>query len=148
MHDLFEMTGNSIRMRFRPEEITILPDGQAITAPPQPVMPAPLRGDVRIIAALVNPVGRDAGHEAVTLLNTRPDAVDLGGWALADRLNRRLPLSGGLGAGAARQLVTGGRIQLSNEGGTITLFNAAGEQVEQVSYTKKHATRAGWTLVF
>jgi hypothetical protein len=40
------------------------------------------------------------------------------------------------------------RVPLSNNGGTITLFNAADQQVDQVSYKARDAARSGWTLVF
>jgi hypothetical protein len=34
---------------------------------------------VRILAALVNPIGADLGKESVTLINVSPDVVDLNG---------------------------------------------------------------------
>src|SRR5215218_10592744 len=63
--------------------------GHAIGGAPPPV-PA-----VQIIAALVNPTGSAPERETVLLLNASPDAVDLAGWELADRLGRRCPVPPG-----------------------------------------------------
>jgi hypothetical protein len=49
---------------------------------------------VVIIAAMVNPTGHDFGAERVLLLNTLAAAVNLDGWALADKNKRRHPLDG------------------------------------------------------
>ena len=40
---------------------------------------------VRIVAALVNPVGPAPEAETVTLLNASPEAIDLAGWSILDR---------------------------------------------------------------
>jgi hypothetical protein len=151
MHDIFEIVGDTIKMKYHPEEIIILPDGATVITPqPQPNVPAPTltRGDVRVVAALVNPLGNDVGKESVTLLNTTPQAVDLTGWTVANAANKRLALGGMLEAGAALHVPLSTRVPLSNNGGTITLFNAADQQVDQVSYKARDAARSGWTLVF
>ena len=57
--------------------------GHAIDAPTE-VGEQPLR----IVAALVNPVGPSPEQESVTLLNASPSPVDLAGWRLADRMKR------------------------------------------------------------
>jgi hypothetical protein len=46
---------------------------------------------VRIIAALVNPVGPAPERETVTLINTSAHDLDLRGWTLLDRLKQRMP---------------------------------------------------------
>jgi len=151
MHDIFDIVGDTIRMKYRPEDMVILPDGANIVVPrPQPTTPAPtlVRGDVRIIAALVNPEGGDLHKETVTILNTKPIAVDLTGWSLADRNNRRLMLSGVLDSGATLRLGPVNPALLANDGGTITLFDETDTQVDQVSYLKRDAARSGWSLVF
>ena len=57
---------------------------------------------MRIVAALVNPVGPAPEAETVTLLNASPEAVDLTGWSILDRDKRRLVLgAGALAAGTA-----------------------------------------------
>ncbi len=107
-------------------------------------------GHVRIVAALVNPPGHDPGRETVTLINTTPEAVDLTGWALADRNKNRSELPGPvLAAGAATVVVLDGQgAQLGNKGGIITLLDPDGLKVDGVSYTRAQARRQGWTLVF
>lgn len=105
--------------------------------------------DVRIIAALINPEGHDYGLESVTLLNTTPDSIDLTGWALVDKNKKKAYLSGSIGAGETLGLTLSGKdVQLSNKGGIITLLDQNGLKVDGVSYTKKDASRSGWTIVF
>ena len=104
---------------------------------------------VRIVGSSVNPVGPAPEHETVTLLNASPSDVDLSGWALSDRLKRRMPLpASSLPAGEARRYDVTAPMQLSNDGGLITLLDASGLKVDGVAYTKDQASREGWTLVF
>jgi uncharacterized protein YukJ len=112
-----------------------------------PVMPEPDYA-LRIVAALVNPIGAAPERETVTILNTTPQAMDLTGWAIADRLKRKHLLSGSIAPGAVAVVVLSPEVQLGNQGGIITLLNAQGLKVHGVSYTKEQAQREGWTIVF
>ena len=104
---------------------------------------------VRIVGSSVNPVGPAPERETVTLLNASPDDIDLTGWALADRLKRRMQLpASSLPGGEARRYDVAVPMQLSNDGGLITLLDASGLKVDGVAYTKDQASREGWTLVF
>lgn len=117
--------------------------------PPPPPPPGQASGDVRIIAALVNPRGEDPGLETVTLLNTGAADVDLSGWVIEDRQSKRDILSGALAAGEARRITLSGQgAQLSNKGGVITLKDPGGARVHSVSYAKSEAGAEGRTLVF
>jgi uncharacterized protein YukJ len=113
------------------------------------VQPAEDKGVV-IIAATVNPAGHDPGMERVLLLNTLATAVNLDGWALADKNKRRHPLDGiALEPGAVTALkLPGTTIQLSNAGGIITLLNSDGLKVHGVQYTKQEVSEQGRTIVF
>jgi uncharacterized protein YukJ len=126
--------------------------GHAIAeAPPQP--PPPPAPDattaIRIVAAMVNPVGPAPEHESVLLLNASPGAVDLTGWRIADRLKRTCPVPAEtLGTGELLRVPVIEPAQLSNKGGLITLLDAAGLKVAGVAYTENDARREGWTLTF
>ena len=134
--------------------------GQPIDTIPSPVIGQPpvkpvtggkvLEPDkmVRILAALVSPVGEDAGKETVTLLNASPDAIDLTGWSIADKLKNKHRLSGTVAAGASVVVTLPRNVQLSKKGGLITLLNQEGLKVDGVSYTQQQAQREGWTIVF
>lgn len=125
--------------------------GTPIHTIPEPIGDQPpIKPDyvVRIVAALVNPVGEDAGKETVTLLNTSPNTIDLTGWAIADKLKNKHTLSGTVAAGAAAVVTLPQNVQLSKKGGLITLLNKQGLKVHGVSYTQKQAQREGWTIVF
>lgn len=113
-----------------------------------PTVPTANDGIIRIVAALVNPVGDDVGRETVTLLNTSPSSIDLSGWSLADRFKNKQTLSGAIGAGSARAVTLINTVQLGNNGGIISLLDANGLKVDGASYTKEQAARQGWTLVF
>ena len=133
--------------------------GQPIDTLPSPIIGKPavksvevatVEADyiVRIVAALVSPVGEDAGKETVTLLNASPDAIDLTGWSIADKLKNKHSLSGTVAAGASLVVTLPQNVQLSKKGGLITLLNKQGLKVDGVSYTQQQAQREGWTIVF
>lgn len=103
-------------------------------------------GVVRIVAALVNDT-RTPERETITLLNTSPDLVSLNGWKLVDKNKHQQPLSGDLPPGAARSLPVTKPLELSNNGGLISLLDDRGMKVDGVSYVKAQA-RPGWTVVF
>jgi uncharacterized protein YukJ len=102
---------------------------------------------VRIVGALVNPIGPAPEHETVTLLNASPNAIDLSGWQIADRLKHKHTLAGTLAPGATVVVALPPTVQLGNRGGLITLLNKQGLKVDGVSYTQAQA-REGWTIVF
>jgi uncharacterized protein YukJ len=103
---------------------------------------------VRIVAALVNPTGPAPEKETVTLLNTTAQPIDLGGWGLLDRNKNKMPLTGTVAAGDAVRVAVQAPLQLSNNGGLITLLNKQGVKVHGVSYTAAQAQPEGMTLVF
>ncbi|MFG1289859.1 hypothetical protein [Xanthobacter versatilis] len=112
--------------------------------------PAIVTGPVKIVAALVNPVGADPGSETVTLLNTGPTAISLAGWRLVDKMRNHyeiadLVLKGGL---AETVVLPAQTMQLSNKGGEIRLVDRTGQTVHVVSYSKQQAEREGETLRF
>ena len=103
---------------------------------------------IRIVAALVNAVGPGPEAETVTLLNATPDAIDLAGWQLIDKSERKQSLGGRIEAGATRVVAVAPPVALGNKGGMITLVDAAGLKVDGVAYTKEQASAEGWTIVF
>ncbi len=109
----------------------------------------PVEEAVKIIAAQVNPMGHDPGHESVVLINISPSPVNLERWTLADKNKRQHRLSGVLEAGSVLTVsLSGADVQLSNKGGIITLLNAQGIKIHGVSYTKVDARKQGWMIIF
>jgi uncharacterized protein YukJ len=132
------------------------PSNPPITPPPEgpvdpwPVLPpdSPYRL-ARIVGALLNPAGADAGLETVTLFNTSDAELDLEGWKILDQNDKAESLHGRLPVAQARTFVLDGKgAQLGNKGGTITLLDARGLKVDGVSYTKADAAPQGRGLVF
>ena len=122
--------------------------GHAISEPGPTPGPEEPDDQVRIVAALVNPAGREEGRETVTLLNATAAKVDLQGWRIADAQKRKHPLRGSIEPGEALTVRLAPPIALSNSGGIITLLDAQGLKVHGVSYTKQQAAREGRTIVF
>lgn len=103
------------------------------------------RTPVRIIAAMVNPAGDDVKKEYIILLNKSTKAIDLKGWQILDKLDKRDTINQGvIQAGDTLKItLTGLGAQLSNKGGTITLLNKDGLKVDGVSFTKDDASHEG-----
>jgi uncharacterized protein YukJ len=104
-------------------------------------------GLVRIVAALVNSTSSPE-QETVTLLNTSSQPVSLNGWSLSDQLKHRTPLSGEIGPGEARRFAIARPMQLSNQGGIISLLDSRGLKIHGVYYTREQAAHPGWTIAF
>jgi uncharacterized protein YukJ len=122
--------------------------GHAITEPGH--VPGPAEPDrvVRIVGALVNPIGPAPEAESITLLNASPEPVELAAWEIADRLKNKQSLTGTIAAGVTLTVPVQLPVQLGNRGGIITLLDDQGLKVDGVSYTEQQAQREGWTLVF
>lgn len=103
---------------------------------------------IRIVAAMINPVGGDPEVETVTLLNASPHTINLSGWAITDRMKRKHALTGTLASGATLQIQLAKPVQLGNKSGLITLLNAEGLKVDGVAYTNAQTANEGWTTVF
>lgn len=130
-----------------------LPDGKKITSEPcdetnvksQDPVPA---GSVRIIAALVDPIGVDMGKEAITLFNTSSNDIGLDGWFIKDGQGRKSSLKGEISTGSGTRILLSGKgVILSNSGGQITLYDNKGALMHEVKYTGREV-RSGWTIVF
>ena len=113
-------------------------------------MPGPTEPDrvVRIVGALVNPIGPSSEPETVTVLNTSPKPVQLAGWMLADGSKIKQSLTGTIAASVTSTIPVQRPVQLGNRGGVITLLDEQGLKVDGVSYTEQQAQREGRTLVF
>ena len=115
--------------------------GNPLKDPGQPEKQTP----VRIIAAMVNPAGDDVKKEYIILLNKSTKAIDLKGWQVIDKLDKRDTINQGViqAGDTLRITLTGLGAQLSNKGGTITLLNKDGLKVDGVSFTKDDASHEG-----
>jgi poly(U)-specific endoribonuclease len=107
-------------------------------------------GQVKIIAALVNPVGDDPGAETISLVNMSSASIDLAGWRLLDKMNNRYEISDLTlrGGSIATIVLPKNSMQLSNKGGEIRLLNSSNQIVHRVTYSKEQATREGLTITF
>jgi uncharacterized protein YukJ len=104
-------------------------------------------GLVRIVGALVN-ARTTPEREVVTLLNTADREIDLTGWRMADKQKNKMTLSGKIAEGGTLAVVVQAPMQLSNQGGIITLLDSAGTKIHGVSYTRAQARTPGLTIAF
>jgi hypothetical protein len=121
------------------------PDGEP-AEPSEPVVGGP----VKIVSALINPIGPDEGKELITLINMTSAEIPLRGWRVVDKNRNALTLDTETipgGSSTTIHLPTHG-VQLSNQGGEIKLLNPNGDLVHRVSYSRNQAQREGVTLVF
>jgi uncharacterized protein YukJ len=112
---------------------------------------APTREEarIRVIAAMVNPVGPAPEHEGVLLLNASPDPIALAGWRIVDRAGQSCPTPATtVEPGQTLAVALPPEVQLGNQGGAITLLDADGLKVDGVAYTREQARREGWSTVF
>jgi hypothetical protein len=147
MHDLIAEQGHRIFLEHFPENVIVVPDDYVLPQPPVVVEPVHA-GALRILAALIDPLQTpERGHETVTLINVTENAISLDGLQLADN-NGKQALSGSLNAGETVRLRLSNSVRLSNTRDTISLFDANGTLIDQVSYEKRQLPPAGHSMVF
>jgi hypothetical protein len=123
-------------------------DDNGHTITDQPGAPStPVSADLYLIAAMVKPAS--GKPESVYILNASPNDIDLSGYELVDKANRHEPLAGTLSAGQVLvYALTGQHVLLSNDGGSISLFDSSSRKVAGVSYTRQQVGKAGQLVVF
>jgi hypothetical protein len=87
-------------------------------------------------------------REVVTLLNTADRDIDLTGWMLADKQKNKMVLSGKIAAGGTLAVVVQKPMELSNQGGIISLLDERGVKIHGVAYTRAQAKTPGLTIPF
>jgi len=109
-------------------------------------------GKVRILAALVNPVGEDQGQERIILANGGLTDVSLANCVLRDAGKHRLAIPAGaetIPAGASVTInLPKGSFALSNKGGEISLLDGQNKLLHRVSYSKAQANVEGRLIYF
>lgn len=107
-------------------------------------------GHIRIIAALINPIGHDPGLESVTLINTGLVSQALDGWLLEDKNGKTQSLSGITidDGDTVRVNLDPKGVQLSNKGGKISLLDDQHNIVHTITYSKGQARADGQTVLF
>ncbi|MGF1728460.1 DNA/RNA non-specific endonuclease [Photobacterium kasasachensis] len=94
--------------------------------------------DVYLTAALVNPVGQDAGNEWVSITNFGVEEIDLKGWELIDRSGAKEAIKKATklkpGEAYVHSLST---IRLNNDGDAIELYTPDSERIDFVEYQEK-----------
>ena len=144
-----DVTGHKIGDEVPPGAVTP-GNTPPIGGPQGPVFnptPGESQGMVRIVAALVNST-RSPEIEIVTLLNTAPNRIELAGWGILDKEERKHTLNGVIEPGEIRQITIVAPVALSNQGGLITLIDSDGLKIDGVAYTRAQASHPGWTIVF
>jgi endonuclease G len=135
----------------KPEEnVSLFPEDMEVARPEDLVAAGDRRQtilddlvDVFIAVAMPDPAGADTGKEWVSLINLGSEPIDLNGWQLGDRSERRVAVEAVAADGSSLLLEPGESIvlkgleplRLANQGGVIKLFNNRNERIDWVNYT-------------
>lgn len=104
--------------------------------------------DIFISAAMINPKGKDKGHEWISLLNLGSSNVNLHNWKLIDNSDRSKTIEDiTLKPGESFVVNEISPLQLGNQGDVIKLFDAQGARIDWVNYSK-HMVKEGQPIVF
>jgi hypothetical protein len=99
------------------------------------------KNTIKIVAALVDAVGEDIGHEKISLKNNSEGTVDLNGWSIEVK-GKKQKITMILAAGETQDIILDGKTaRLVNTGSTITLLNPNNEVIHTVSYNKKQVKK-------
>lgn len=132
------------------------PKKEKIETPTPTLTPAPapskpkakaVKEGILIVAAMVNPKGKESGKENISLLNLTDKTINLEGWKFEVDEKEQQKISG-KNIEPNSFLTINCDIALSNSGGQIALINPDNIVVHKVKYDKKAASKDGWTTVF
>lgn len=119
------------------------------TAEPEPeVEEKTTKGALRIIAALVNPKGKESGSENVVLLNLSDQKIALDDYSISDDKDRADALEGLQIAANNTLIILLSNARLSNSGGKIRLLHKTGGLQTEVAYQREDAAKEGWLVHF
>ena len=98
------------------------------------------KSGIFIAAAMVDPAGKDSGHEWISIINhdEEQNTINLHGWKLVDQKGRTLVLEEEMmiEPGLCVKIQPISPLRLVNTSGALTLFNPSGERVDRIKYTK------------
>ncbi len=105
---------------------------------------------LKMVAALVNPVGRDSKKkEWITILNKSEKRVNLEGWELWNSEGKVIRLFGAINSGQSKRLSFDNQdFSLVNKDIHLVLRNPNKDTVDIASYTKAQAKKEGEVIVF
>lgn len=103
---------------------------------------------IKIAAAMVNPSGNERANEWVSLINVGSTTVNIQGWKLIDQRGRACELNADIEPGVAIRVQPVAGMQLRNKGGSVTLLNASGEQVDRAFWIEAETRKQDVPVVF
>ncbi|MBD0384106.1 DUF2278 family protein [Paenibacillus sp. WST5] len=122
-----------------------IPDPTEEPVPDTGSPPAQVDGSIRIAGVVVQT--EDGSSETVTLLNASDRAIDLTGWAIANKAKQKHKIHGIIEPGEFMTIPIAGPAFFRDKGDIITLFDRKGLKVAGASYTKNQVN-PGWTILF
>lgn len=133
-----------------------LPETHPVNVDTNIIDPGNLRPDagnadepIRIAAALVNPVQSESEEEWVSLINFGAADVTMNGWRMTDHMGRVHALPDqAIEPGVAIRVQPVADMRLRNSSGSITLSNAAGQQIDRAFWVREEGEREGLPIVF
>lgn len=101
-----------------------------------------------IMAALVNPAGKESQEEWVSVVNLGPTTASLNGLVLRDKADRKKALTGALDPGETLKVHPLKPVRLVNDDGLIQLTTKDGRILDVVAYGRTEAKREGHIISF
>lgn len=108
----------------------------------------PKASGVKILAALVNPKGKEAGAETISLINLSNQITDLNKWSIDTGKRTKEIIQDLIIAPGGFLKINLSKVKLSNAGGVIRLLNEEKKVIHEVKYTKADAKLEGWQILF
>lgn len=116
------------------------------------------RGDIEhlsqrkiiINSAMINPQGNEKRGEWISLHNRGNRKTSIRNWMLVDGHGRKATLTGSINSGESVRLKgkDKGKVQLSNAGGSLMLFDQHGCLIDHVTWSKPQIDRLGEGVAF
>ena len=99
---------------------------------------------------MINPIGDERAGEWISLHNRGNDNTNVSDWTLVDGKGRKTSLSGIIKSGESLRLDSDskGKIQLSNTGGSLQLFDKKDNLIDHVTWAKKQIDRLEEGIAF
>lgn len=103
-----------------------------------------------INSAMINPIGDEKTGEWISLHNRGNDNIDVTDWTIIDGKGRKATLTGLISSGESLRLdgEAKGKIQLSNAGGSLMLYDDDGCLIDYVTWSKKQIDRLEEGIAF
>lgn len=150
-HDL-EERNRRLNVPSLPERIPVSDSSSVISEGNESRNSISLLSERKVVinSAMINPIGDERIGEWISLHNRGSEISDISEWTLVDGKGRKASLDGNINPGESLRLDgdAKGKIQLSNSGGSLMLFDKDKSLIDHVTWSKKQIDRLEEGIAF